>query len=290
MKKYFLIILGLLLGFSTFGFSAKNSSINPKQFLVQTAFSFIYKSPKMTSKVVTVVEEGDKIWVLSRLSKSSKWLKVRKGKKIGFILVTSLTHKLQPVNENIYNIVIKKKKNKTLSSSKRGFSEEEELSAASKGFSEEEEISAASKGFSEEEELSAATKGFSEEEELSAATKGFSEEEELSAATKGFSEEEELSAATKGFSEEDEIAASSKGIVKKRKKRSSRRKKGFTKNDDQYRNKVLEKNEAKKGNIPIIFAKYYVFNKKAYYTEQKKMLRLIKKRRVRSKKRKKSKR
>ncbi len=250
--KWPLIILALLIGLTAAGYSAKKRPRNTNVFLIQTAYSFIYKRPKMKSKIIDVVEEGEKVLVLSRLSQKKKWLKVKIRNKVGYILTTSVTKKLQPVNENIYNIVTKKNKNKTLSSSKRGFSEEEEISAASKGFSEEEEISAATKGFSEEEELSAASKGFSEEEEISAAAKGFDK--------------------------------------KGKRKKSSRKRKGFTKKDRRYRNKVQEKNNNKVDTIPIIFAKYYVFNKKAYYAQQKKILRQIKKRKAKTKKRKKSKR
>ncbi len=247
--------------------------------VIRNAFSFVYAKPNILSKVLYILEEGREVRIMFQ---KRNWAKIKINNKFGYIHIKMLSDKLVPVNENIYNILVKKLKRDDFSSTKKSFSEEDELSAASKGFSEEDELSAASKGFSEEDELSAASKGFSEEDELSAASKGFSEEDELSAASKGFSEEDELSAASKGFSEEDELSAASKGFSEE--DELSAASKGFSEEDELsaaskgFSKKRRVKNKgAINSNLLAILKKYSFFKKRSYIKDQLFILKVLRK-------------
>jgi hypothetical protein len=120
-------------------------SIASTKKVTRSAFSFVYKKPNTLSRVLYIFREGSEVMIISQ---AKGWAKVRVNNKYGYIHIRILSNRLLPVNENIYNILIKKLKSDDLSSIKKDFSEEDELSAASKGFSEEDELSAASKGFS----------------------------------------------------------------------------------------------------------------------------------------------
>ena len=178
-----LILVTLSLIFFLGGSFLTAANKKNREYVVHTAYAFMYKIDSVKSKTIKTLTEGDKVWVLA---KRGNWVKVKyKGKK-GYLHRKAIAKQLQPVNETIYTVVTKSQSDDEIGSTGKGFGESDEIGATGKGFGEADEIGATGKGFGESDEIGATGKGFGESDEIGATGKGFGESDEIGATGKGF--------------------------------------------------------------------------------------------------------